>query len=135
MKKIKGLYFLDEFNLMRYSHFVVFQNTAYGVIGVNSTKWFFLSHLTAYQENKDFIFFKLKKIQSYFLNMRSNDWNSHFVDSTPINSLAETSKTSKWLYLSHLTYQDNKTTSFSTTLKVEENKVSLFSWKEVKWLR
>ena len=53
---------------------------------------------------------------------------SHFVDLTPINPQTVLSKTIKWLYLSYLTsYQENKTTLFSSTLKVEENKVSLFS--------
>ena len=38
-------------------------------------------------------------------------------------------KLTKWQYLSHLTsYQENKDTLFSSTLKVEENKVPLFSW-------
>ena len=33
-----------------------------------------------------------------------------------------------YVYLSHLTsYQENKDTLFASTLKVEENKVSLFS--------
>ena len=126
MKKIVSLFSWYEFKSMRYSHFVVFQNTAYGFIGVYSTKCFFLSHLTTYQENKDTLFFFQieENTVSYFLNMRSNDWDSHSVDLTPINSQAVTSKTSKWLYLSHLTsYQDNKTTSFSSTLIVEENKV------------
>ena len=37
-------------------------------------------------------------------------------------------KLTKWLYLSHLTsYQENNDTLFSSTFKVEENKVSLFS--------
>ena len=37
--------------------------------------------------------------------------------------------TTRWLYLGHFTsYQENKGTLFSSTLKVEENKVSLFSW-------
>ena len=59
---------------MRYSHFVVFQNTAYGVIGAYSTKWIFLSHLTTYQENKDTLYSSTSKVDenkvSYFLNMR-----------------------------------------------------------------
>ena len=44
---------------------------------------------------------------------------------TPIDGLL---KTTKWLYLSILTSnQENKATLFSLTFKVEENKVPLFS--------
>ena len=38
-------------------------------------------------------------------------------------------KSTKWLYLSDFTsYQENKDTFISSTLKVEEIKVLLFSW-------
>ena len=44
---------------------------------------------------------------------------------TPIDGLL---KTTKWLYLSHLTFNHgNKGTLFSQTLKVEGKKVPLFS--------
>ena len=44
---------------------------------------------------------------------------------TPIDGLR---KTTKWLYLSHLTsIQENKGTLFFLTFKVEGNKVPLFS--------
>ena len=46
----------------------------------------------------------------------------------PYTSIEVFLKTTKWLYLSHLTsYQENKDTLFSSTFKVEENKVFLFS--------
>ena len=42
-------------------------------------------------------------------------------------------KMTKWLYLSHLTsYQENKGTLYSSTYKIEANKVVLFSCQEVK---
>ena len=45
-------------------------------------------------------------------------------------------KRRKWPYLSPwATNQKTKGTLLSQTFKVEENKVSLFSWFEVKWLR
>ena len=45
-------------------------------------------------------------------------------------------KTTKWPYLSHLTSnQENNYTLFSSTFKVEENKVSLVFGYQVKYLR
>ena len=48
-----------------------------------------------------------------------------FEPCTPIDDVL---KTTKWLYLIHLTSnQDNKATLYSLTFKVEGNKVTLFS--------
>ena len=53
--------------------------------------------------------------------------------SRPLNiylkaSKGKLSKKKDWLYLSYLnSYQDNKVTLFSSNVKVEENKTSLFS--------
>ena len=80
---------------------------------------------------------KLKKIKcTHFLVMRSNDWDITIVVFKNTTYRVIEVKLTKWQYLRHLTsYLENKATLFSSTFKVEENKVFLFSWYEVKWLR
>ena len=135
MKKTVSLFSWYEFKSMRYSHFVVFQNTAYGFIGVYSTNGFFSVIWPPIKKIRTLYILqllKLMKIKCLIFLIGGQMRYSHFVDLTPINPQAVASKTSKWLYLSHLTsYQNNKTTSFSSTLKVEENKVSLFFGSDV----
>ena len=72
----------------------------------------------------------------YFLDWRWNDWVIAILLFWPLHPIDGLLKTTKWLYLSHLTSnQENKGTLFPSTLKVKGNKIPLFSWLEVKWLR
>ena len=122
---------------MIYSHFVVFKKSAYGFIGVKTTKWLYLSHLTSYQENKGTLFsstFNVEENKVPLFSWFEVKWLrcSHFVVFKNIAYGFIGVKTTKSLYLSHLTsYQENKDTLFSSTFKVGENKVPLFSWFEV----
>ena len=59
-------------------------------------------------------------------------FNTRYYDPLCMHAAVESSK-KKWLYLNHLTSnQEGKDTSFPLSFKVEGNNVPLFSWLEVK---
>ena len=99
----------------------------------NPKKCPYLGRLATYKKNKGTLFSPTLKVEKnkvpLFLWLEA--WQpryGHFVDLTPIPPKAAIFKRTQLLYLSNLTfYQENKDTFISSTLKVEEIKVSFFS--------
>ena len=130
-----------EIKWVRYSHFVVFWKTLYKSAGTKITKWSYIRYLTSDQENNGTLFsltFKVEGNNVPLFSWLGVKWfrYSHFVVLKKTIYMSAGAKITKWLYLSHLTFnRENKAILFSLTFKVEGNKVFLFSWLEVKWLR
>ena len=79
----------------------------------------------------------MKKIWSYFFHFKLY-WAryGHFYISQPSTFKTKNLKTRKWPYLAHFSIKwKNNTTLFSSTFKVEENKVVLFFHFKLKWAR
>ena len=100
----------------------------------NTKKCPYLGRLATYKKNKGTLFSPTLKVEEnkvplFFWLEAWQPRYGHFVDLTPIPPKAAIFKRTQLLYLSNLTsYQENKDTFISSTLKVEERKVSLFSW-------
>ena len=121
--------------------FCCFWKTLYKSGGIKITKWLYISYLTSGQENNGTLFsltFKVEGNKVPLFSWLEVKWltYSHFVFFIEDHLYECGCQTTKELYLSHLTSnQENKGTLFPSTLKVKENKVPLFSWLEVKWVR
>ena len=101
-------------------------------IGVKTKKWLYLIYLTSNQENNGTLFsLTLKVEESKMSSFSGFEFKllrySHLIvfKKTPYWGIWV--KTTKWLYLSHLTSnQENKGTLFSSTFKVGEKSAFIF---------
>ena len=130
-----------EVKWLRYGHFYVSQHMTSETKNQKSRKWPYLAHFSSKWKNKTTLLSSTlkvgeKKVVLFFhLELKWATYG-HFYFSQLLTFKTKMSKLRKWPYLAHFCSKwKNKTTLFSSTLKVEEKKVVLFFHFELKWAR
>ena len=135
------LFFQFKPNWVRYGLFHFFQLSYFLLKSLKTKKLPYFAHFSSKWKNKGTLFPSTLKVGEkkvvLFFHFELK-WLSygHFYVSQHLISGTKNQKSRKWPYLTHFSPKwKNKTTLFSSTLKVGENKVSLFFHFEPNWAR
>ena len=135
------LLFCFELNWARYDHFHFQWLLAFHIQISKMKKWPYLTQFSSKCKNKPTLFsptFKIEEKKVVLLFCFELNWAryGHFHFQWFLAFQIQISKMKKWPYLAQFSSkQKNKTTFFSSTLKVGEEKVVLFFHFELKWAR
>ena len=135
------LFFHFELKWLSYGHFYVSKHLISETKNQKSRKWLYLAHFSPKWKNKTTFFsstLKVREKKVVLVFHFEQKWPSygHFHVSQHMISETKNQKSRKWPYLAHFSSKwKNKTTLFSSTLKVGEKKVVSFFHFKLKWPR